>query len=97
MANHSSAFKRHLIVAPLMLTGPNIPAAVDIREPHSGAVPITFSAGVIRLREYLSVAEAVQLADELRYPIKQHGKRNIAYYQGQEIRLIRDTGTNPVT
>ncbi|MEZ6930981.1 hypothetical protein [Aeromonas sp. S16(2024)] len=56
---------------------------------------------MIRLREYLSVTEAVQLADELLYHVKQHGKQhgkhNIAYYQGQEIRLIRDPGTNPVT
>lgn len=52
--------------------------------------PITFSAGVIRLRDYLSVAEAVQLADELLYHVKQHGKRNIAYYQGHEIRVIRE-------
>ena len=59
--------------------------------------PITFSAGVIRIRDYLTVAEATDLADALLYHVKQHGKHNIAYYQGQEIRLIRDTGTNPVT
>lgn len=59
--------------------------------------PITVSAGVIRIRDYLTVAEATDLADALLYHVKQHGKHNIAYYQGQEIRLIRDTGTNPVT
>lgn len=59
--------------------------------------PITFSAGVIRIRDYLTVAEATDLADALLYHVKQHGKHNIAYYQGQEIRLIRDPGTNPVT
>ena len=59
--------------------------------------PITFSAGVIRIRDYLTVAEATDLADALLYHVKQHGKHNIAYYQGQEIRLIRDSGTNPVT
>ena len=40
---------------------------------------------------------ATDLADTLLYHVKQHGKHNIAYYQGQEIRLIRDPGTNPVT
>lgn len=59
--------------------------------------PITFSAGVIRIRDYLTVAEATDLADALLYHVKQHDKHNIAYYQGQEIRLIRDPGTNPVT
>ncbi|MNJ17116.1 Diguanylate cyclase YdeH [compost metagenome] len=59
--------------------------------------PITFSAGVIRIRDYLTVAEATDLADALLYHVKQHGKHNIAYYQGQEIRLIRDPGTNPAT
>ena len=59
--------------------------------------PITFSAGVIRIRDYLTAAEATDLADALLYHVKQHGKHNIAYYQGQEIRLIRDPGTNPVT
>ena len=52
--------------------------------------PITFSAGVIRIRDYLTVAEATDLADALLYHVKQHGKHNIAYYQGQEIRLIRE-------
>ena len=61
------------------------------------SAPITFSAGIIRIRDYLTVAEATDLADTLLYHVKQHGKHNIAYYQGQEIRLIRDTGTNPVT
>ncbi|WP_324041606.1 GGDEF domain-containing protein [Aeromonas caviae] len=56
--------------------------------------PITFSAGVTRIRDYLTVAEAVQLADDLLYHVKQHGKRNIAYYQGQTIRLVRDPGAN---
>ncbi|MDH0435259.1 GGDEF domain-containing protein [Aeromonas caviae] len=56
--------------------------------------PITFSAGVTRIRDYLTVAEAVQLADDLLYHVKQHGKRNIAYYQGQTIRLVRDPGDN---
>ena len=36
-----------------------------------------------RIRDYLTVAEAVQLADDLLYHVKQHGKRNIAYYQGR--------------
>ena len=61
------------------------------------SAPITFSAGIIRIRDYLTVAEATDLADTLLYHVKQHGKHNIAYYQGQEIRLIRDSGTNPVT
>ncbi|MFM5078871.1 GGDEF domain-containing protein [Aeromonas caviae] len=52
--------------------------------------PITFSAGIIRIRDYLTVAEATDLADALLYHVKQHGKHNIAYYQGQEIRLIRE-------
>ena len=56
--------------------------------------PITFSAGVTRIRDYLTVAEAVQLADDLLYHVKQHGKRNIAYYQGQTIRLVRDPGAD---
>ena len=56
--------------------------------------PITFSAGVTRIRDYLTVTEAVQLADDLLYHVKQHGKRNIAYYQGQTIRLVRDPGDN---
>lgn len=51
--------------------------------------PITFSAGVIRIRDYLSVAEAVTLADELLYHVKQHGKHNIAYYHRQKIRMVR--------
>lgn len=51
--------------------------------------PITFSAGVIRIRDYLTVTEAVHLADELLYHVKQHGKHNIACYTGKEIRLIR--------
>ncbi|MFM4963242.1 GGDEF domain-containing protein [Aeromonas bivalvium] len=55
---------------------------------------ITFSAGVTRIRDYLTVAEAVQLADDLLYHVKQHGKRNIAYYQGQTIRLVRDPGAD---
>ena len=59
--------------------------------------PITFAGGVIRIREFLTVAVASDLADALLYHVKQHGKHNIAYYQGQEIRLIRDPGTNPVT
>lgn len=45
--------------------------------------PITFSAGVTRIRDYLTVAEAVQLADDLLYHVKQHGKRNIAYTRGK--------------
>ncbi|WP_421192443.1 GGDEF domain-containing protein [Aeromonas jandaei] len=52
--------------------------------------PITFSAGVIRIRDYLSVAEAVHLADELLYHVKQQGKHNIASYDGQQIHLIRN-------
>lgn len=52
--------------------------------------PITFSAGVIRIRDYLSVAEAVHLADELLYHVKQQGKHNIASYDGQRIHLIRN-------
>lgn len=51
--------------------------------------PITFSAGVIRIRDYLTVTEAVHLADELLYHVKQHGKHNIASYEGKAIRLIR--------
>ncbi|MGL6399521.1 GGDEF domain-containing protein [Aeromonas veronii] len=51
--------------------------------------PITFSAGVIRIRDYLTVTEAVHLADELLYHVKQHGKHNIACYEGKRIRLIR--------
>ncbi|MFB2863827.1 GGDEF domain-containing protein [Aeromonas sp. MdU4] len=51
--------------------------------------PITFSAGVIRIRDYLTVTEAVHLADELLYHVKQHGKHNIACYEGKTIRLIR--------
>ncbi|ATL93620.1 GGDEF domain-containing protein [Aeromonas sp. CU5] len=51
--------------------------------------PITFSAGVIRIRDYLTVTEAVHLADELLYHVKQHGKHNIACYTGKAIRLIR--------
>ena len=46
------------------------------------------------IRDYLTVAEAVQLADDLLYHVKQHGKRNIAYYQGQTIRLVRDPGAD---
>ncbi|MGY3904486.1 GGDEF domain-containing protein [Aeromonas lusitana] len=53
-------------------------------------VPITFSAGIIRIRDYLTVPDAVTLADELLYHVKQHGKHNIAYYQGQKIRLVRE-------
>ncbi|MEG0010187.1 MAG: GGDEF domain-containing protein [Aeromonas sp.] len=53
-------------------------------------VPITLSAGIIRIRDYLTVPDAVTLADELLYHVKQHGKHNIAYYQGQEIRLVRE-------
>lgn len=52
--------------------------------------PITFSAGIIRIRDYLAVADAVTLADELLYHVKQHGKHNIAYRQGKEIRLVRE-------
>ncbi|WP_241462318.1 GGDEF domain-containing protein [Aeromonas finlandensis] len=52
-------------------------------------IPITFSAGVIRIRDYLTVTEAVQLADELLYHVKQQGKHNIACYEGNTIRLIR--------
>lgn len=52
-------------------------------------IPITFSAGVIRIRDYLTVTEAVQLADELLYHVKRHGKHNIACYEGKTIRLIR--------
>ncbi|QNF17366.1 GGDEF domain-containing protein [Aeromonas jandaei] len=55
--------------------------------------PITFSAGVIRIRDYLSVAEAVHLADELLYHVKQQGKHNIASYDGQRIHLIRNPDT----
>jgi diguanylate cyclase (GGDEF)-like protein len=51
--------------------------------------PITFSAGIIRIRDYLTVADAVALADELLYHVKQHGKHNIAFYHGQAIELIR--------
>ncbi|PKQ80387.1 GGDEF domain-containing protein [Aeromonas sobria] len=51
--------------------------------------PITFSAGVIRIRDYLTVTEAVHLADELLYHVKQHGKHNIACYEGTTIRLVR--------
>lgn len=54
--------------------------------------PITFSAGIIPVHDELTVADAVTLADELLYHVKQHGKNNIAYRQGQAIRLIRDTG-----
>ncbi|MNR13331.1 Diguanylate cyclase YdeH [compost metagenome] len=53
--------------------------------------PITFSAGIIRIRDYLSVADAITLADELLYHVKQHGKHNIAYYHRQKIRLVRRT------
>ncbi|MGY3859715.1 GGDEF domain-containing protein [Aeromonas intestinalis] len=52
--------------------------------------PITFSAGIIRIRDYLQVTDAVALADELLYHVKQHGKHNIAYYHGQQIRLVRE-------
>jgi len=51
--------------------------------------PITFSAGIIRIRDYLTVAEATDLADALLYHVKQHGKHNIAFYSGQSIGLIR--------
>ena len=51
--------------------------------------PITFSAGIIRIRDYLTVSDAITLADELLYHVKQHGKHNIAHYQGQHIELIR--------
>jgi len=64
-----------LLNAPLQI--PELPA------------PITFSAGVIRIRDYLTVTEAVHLADELLYHVKQHGKHNIACYEGKTIRLIR--------
>ncbi|MFC5706664.1 GGDEF domain-containing protein [Aeromonas eucrenophila] len=53
-------------------------------------IPITFSAGIIRIRDYLTVPDAVTLADELLYHVKQRGKHNIAYYQGQAIRLVRE-------
>ncbi|MGL5812220.1 MAG: GGDEF domain-containing protein [Aeromonas sp.] len=53
-------------------------------------MPITFSAGIIRIRDYLTVPDAVALADELLYHVKQHGKHNIAYYRGQEIHQIRE-------
>ena len=39
--------------------------------------------------DYLTVTEAVHLADELLYHVKQHGKHNIACYEGKRIRLIR--------
>ncbi|WP_081843613.1 GGDEF domain-containing protein [Aeromonas taiwanensis] len=52
--------------------------------------PITFSAGLVRLRDYMTVTEAVHLADELLYHVKQNGKHNIAWYEGQGIRLVRD-------
>lgn len=55
--------------------------------------PLTFSAGIIRIRDYLSVTEAVTLADELLYHVKQHGKHNIAYYHRQKIRLVRTPAT----
>lgn len=54
--------------------------------------PITFSGGIIRIRDYLTMEDAVSLADELLYHVKQHGKHNIAYYQGQEIRFIQKPG-----
>ncbi|MCH7372620.1 diguanylate cyclase [Aeromonas sp. MR16] len=54
--------------------------------------PITFSAGIIRIRDYLSVADAITLADELLYHVKQRGKHNIAYRQGLEIRLVKEPG-----
>ena len=56
---------------------------------YAAPTPITFSAGVIRIRDYLTVTEAVHLADELLYHVKQHGKHNIACYEGKTIRLIR--------
>ncbi|MCG6220492.1 hypothetical protein, partial [Vibrio diabolicus] len=59
--------------------------------------PITFSAGIIRIRDYLTVSEAVHLADELLYHVKQHGKHNIAWYEGQEIRLIREPSAQPAS
>ena len=43
----------------------------------------------IRIRDYLTVSDAITLADELLYHVKQHGKHNIAHYQGQHIELIR--------
>lgn len=58
--------------------------------PHT----ITFSAGVIRIRDYLTVTDAITLADELLYHVKLNGKHNIAYYQGQAIRLLRDSTTH---
>jgi diguanylate cyclase (GGDEF)-like protein len=59
--------------------------------------PVTFSAGVIRIRDYLTVTEAVHLADELLYHVKQHGKHNIACYEGKAIRLLRLPAQDPTT
>ena len=37
----------------------------------------------------MTVTEAVHLADELLYHVKQNDKHHIAWYEGQRIRLVR--------
>ena len=59
--------------------------------------PITFSAGIIHIHEYMTVPNAITLADELLYHVKQHGKHNIAYHQEQGIALIRATDAQATT
>lgn len=57
--------------------------------------PITFSAGIVRIHNYLTVTDVINQADELLYHVKQHGKHNIAFYRDQHIQLVREPGLPP--
>ncbi|WP_421321485.1 GGDEF domain-containing protein [Aeromonas veronii] len=50
--------------------------------------PITFSAGIVRIRDYMDIHELTKLADELLYYVKKNGKNNIAYYDKDAIKLM---------
>ncbi|MGL6366004.1 GGDEF domain-containing protein [Aeromonas jandaei] len=50
--------------------------------------PITFSAGIVRIRDYMDIHELTKLADELLYYVKKNGKNNIAYYDKDAINLM---------
>ncbi|MFM5177377.1 hypothetical protein ACEUAO_18625 [Aeromonas caviae] len=45
----------------------------------------------------MTVTEAAHLADELLYHVKQNDKHNIAWFEGQEIRLVRDPADLPAS
>jgi len=51
--------------------------------------PITFSGGMIRIRDYMTVNDAIAFADELLFYVKQNGKHNIARHYGMGVRLQR--------